>query len=270
VFVIDEYETLFGRLRSALRANPDLRYTVVQPLLNQMVAFTRDHLLVFMGQQPDAHYILMDQNQLSAYVEQDPFPLFVHERGAATGEFAELVSKVLSERIAVDGGFLDSLHAESAGHPFLTVNLLVEFVDWLIDSRRPARALRLRAHDVEEFIAARLTSQRLKLSSEFDFFRAAIGEALSPHGATMNRWLHLIYRAVREIVLQSPASWSVTRDDFTTLAMNVLKVDDAGFTPEDLLRTGAQANFLAFDDTGVRPKIRMLGRLARETRPRIS
>lgn len=63
VLVLDEYETLFSRLRFALRDNYDLRYTVVQPLLSQMARFSRDNLLIFLGQQPDAHYLLMDQNQ---------------------------------------------------------------------------------------------------------------------------------------------------------------------------------------------------------------
>ena len=36
VFVIDEYETLFGRISAGVRKNPDLKYMVAQPLLNQM------------------------------------------------------------------------------------------------------------------------------------------------------------------------------------------------------------------------------------------
>ena len=135
VFVVDEYETLFGRLRGALRRDPDIRYTVVQPLLNQMVGFSRDNLLVFMGQQPNAHYILMDQNQLSPYVEQDPFPLFQHNSGTTTGEFSELMRKVLTDAIRFDGSFADATYEETSGHPFLTVNVLVEFVEWLIDDQ---------------------------------------------------------------------------------------------------------------------------------------
>src|SRR5204863_4372926 len=115
-------ETLFGRLKSAVAREPDLRYTVAQPLLNQMVSFTRENLLVFLGQQPNAHFILMDQNQLSAYVQQDSFPLFQHEDGTMQGELAELVRKVLTERVSVDPSFVDGVHSETAGHPFLAVN----------------------------------------------------------------------------------------------------------------------------------------------------
>src|SRR5205807_1166065 len=53
VFILDEYETLFGRMRAAVRHDEAVRYTVVQPLLDQMVAFTRSNLLVFLGQQPN-------------------------------------------------------------------------------------------------------------------------------------------------------------------------------------------------------------------------
>lgn len=49
VFVVDEYETLFGYLQAAANQNHLLRYTIVQPLLNQLVEFARDNLLVFWG-----------------------------------------------------------------------------------------------------------------------------------------------------------------------------------------------------------------------------
>jgi hypothetical protein len=210
----------------------------------------------------------MDQNQLSAYVEQDAFPLFFHAEGSSAGEFGELVQKVLTERISLESGFLDALHMETAGHPFLTVNVLVELVDWLIDSRRPSRGLKLRAQDVEEFSQLRLTAQRLQLSSEYDFFRAAISEALSPAGARMNRWLHAVYGALRGIALHSPQTSRVSLDDFAAITAATPDRAGAGIAAEDLLRTGVQANFLSFDGSMVGPRIQMLGRLAGVTRPR--
>ena len=102
VFVLDEYETLFERLRLAVARDRELRYAVAQPLLNQMVGFSRENLLIFIGQRPDSHYILMDQNQLSPYVKQDPFPLFEHTKGRTATEFTELVRKVLTERVGFD------------------------------------------------------------------------------------------------------------------------------------------------------------------------
>ena len=74
VLIIDEYETLFGLLKNAVKDNAGLRYNVVQPILDQLVTFAHDNLLVFLGQQPDAYFILMDQNQLAPYVTQDSFP----------------------------------------------------------------------------------------------------------------------------------------------------------------------------------------------------
>lgn len=121
VLIIDEYETLFGYLAAFTESEPSTRYAVAQPLLNQLVEFARDNLLVLLGQQPGAHFILMDQNQLAPYVNQDPFPLFEHR--LKEGEFSELVGKVLRDQIKVARGFVDALHEETAGHPFLTVNV---------------------------------------------------------------------------------------------------------------------------------------------------
>ena len=96
VLIIDEYETLFGLLRNAVKDNRSIRYSVVQPILDQLVTFAQENLLVFLGQQPDAYFILMDQNQLAPYVTQDSFPLFEHVPKTAAGEFSKLVDKILS------------------------------------------------------------------------------------------------------------------------------------------------------------------------------
>ncbi len=268
VLVVDEYETLFGRLRAAVRRDADIRYTVVQPLLNQLVAFTKDNLLVLLGQQPNAHFILMDQNQLSAYVEQDSFPLFQHTDGTSAGEFAELVRKILTDRIPFDGGFADALYAETAGHPFLTANVLVEVVEWLIAKERPAKGLRLRRDDFQEFATIGLTEERLRLSSEYDFFRAAVADATSLSGAQTNAWLHAVYRVLHLIAQHSPKKLKIARGDFKSLC-EVARVSELGFDPDELLRSGSQANFLLYDDTSVEPKVRVLGRIAGITRPMI-
>ena len=268
VLVIDEYETLFGRLRAAVRKDLDLRYVVVQPLLNQLVAFAKDNLLVFMGQQPNAHFILMDQNQLSAYVQQDSFPLFEHNRGTTAGEFAEFVRKVLSERIAFDGGFADLLYNETSGHPFLTANALVELVQWLIDCKRPARNLRVRSDDMQEFTRARLAQDRIKLASEYDFFRSAISEAMSIDGQRQTPWLYAVYSVLRAIAEVSPEAFRVTRVEFSAMCSR-MGLESLGFDPDEILRTGAQANFFRYDDNSVTPRIRLLARIAASTRPRL-
>ena len=193
VLIIDEYETLFGRLRATVDYNELTRYTVVQPLLNQLVEFARDNLLILMGQQPDAHLILMDQNQLAPYVEQDPFPLFTHLVGTKSGEFAALVRKIFSDQIEYDTGFLDSLYNETSGHPFLTANTLCVMGDWLIQQQRSADRLVLERSDFVKFRDTQLGPRKMIQNADFSFFRGAASEALGRRGYESNRkaWLRI-------------------------------------------------------------------------------
>jgi hypothetical protein len=269
VFILDEYETLFGRLQAASRTEEGIRYTVLQPLLDQMVAFTQENLLVFLGQQPNAHFVLMDQNQLSAYVEQDPFPLFRHHDATTSTEFSELLRKVLTDRATFDVAFANAVFAETRGHPFLTVNLLVEFVEWLIESERPIAALTLTGDDFAQFAASRLVSDRVSMTPEYAFFREAIAEATSEDGRRHAPWLHAVYACLREIARSSPTTMSCTLGDFTAFA-TAARVEELGLTPQMVLTSGAQANFFAFNGESVAPAIPLLGRIAAVTRPRIA
>lgn len=269
VFVLDEYETLFGRLKSAVARESDLRYSVAQPLLNQMVAFTRDNLLVFLGQQPNAHFILMDQNQLSAYVEQDPFPLFDHEHGTTRGELTELIRKVVTERVSLDASFVDAVYSETSGHPYLTVNLLVEFVEWLIERKRPVSSLQLDGDDVTKFARQKLRPKDLNHSPEYRFFREAISEALSAEARIATPWLHGVYTCIRGIVRASPETLRCRRGDFESLVERA-KLPEIGMDADFLLATGSQANFLEYDEDTVSPKIKLLARLAAVTRGRVA
>ena len=76
----------------------------------------------------------MDQNQLSAYVQQQPYPLFSHQFGSPSGEFWDLLTKVFQKTLRFEPSFADALYKE-AGHPFLTVNVLRDLVDWLISKK---------------------------------------------------------------------------------------------------------------------------------------
>jgi len=263
VFILDEYETLFGQMRAALRKDPDIRYQVVQPLLNQMVVFARDNLLVFLGQQPNAHYILMDQNQLSPYVEQDPFPLFRHSPGTPHTEFSDLVSKVLSSNIILRPGFVDAVHDETNGHPYLTVNVLREFVDWLIDTDRRQSNLTVGPEDFRTFSNLRLTRKRITITHEYEFFRSAVAQALSDMGRDQTPWLHAMYTCLSRIC-EGRGALSCSRREFAQFVRQE-RLTDLGFTPESLLVTGQQANFLDFTAQRVWPRIRILGRIAAVT-----
>ena len=266
VFVVDEYETLFGHLHGAADQNRFLRYTIVQPLLNQLVEFARDNLLVFLGQQPDAHFILMDQNQLAPYVEQDRFPLFGHVEGTGAGEFGRLVGKILSDRIEVSPGFLDALYRETAGHPFLTANVLCVFVDWLIEQQWSLRGLRLRERHLQSFHEQKHGFEQLSLYEDYSFFRKAARQAMSERGYRSNRWLYTVYWVLREIAMSNRSELAVSRNDFAEV---LDRIPAPGDLPDanEILRTASQANFLRVSDDQVSVKIGTLGRLAASVRP---
>lgn len=271
VLIIDEYETLFGLLKNAVKDNGGLRYSVVQPILDQLVTFAQENLLVFLGQQPDAYFILMDQNQLAPYVTQDSFPLFEHVPKTAAGEFSKLVDKILSGRIECTAGFLDALHDETAGHPFLTANVLVELVDWLIEKRRPQSDLRLQGADFAEFAQEKMSPNRILLSPEYDFFRQAAAAALSEQGYRDNPWLFEVYWVLRELSSANSGVFSVSRADFQEAASHI-PIPKGGHPPDcsELLRTASQANFLSHDDHQVSVRIRALGRIAAAVRPALA
>lgn len=265
VLVLDEYETLFGDLRTSMERDPGLRYTVVQPLLNQLVAFTRDNLLIFMGQQPDAHWILTDQNQLSPVLSQDAFPLFAHDPVATSAsEFHELVQKVMSSHAELDPGFVAEVYAETGGHPFLTCKLLVSFWDWLIANERPASSLApVRPELFREFAESCLDHSSVAHNHHYDMFKRAAADHLSPNGRRQVPWLHSVYSSMRSLVLESPDTFSLPVDDFLVLAERGC----VGISPEDLLSTASRANFLMIDSGVVHPRIRLLGRIAAAVRP---
>ena len=266
VLIVDEYETLFAFLRAAAEQNTYVRYTVVQPLLNQLVEFARDNLLVLLGQQPDAHFILMDQNQLAPYVRQDPFPLFEHDGGTRAGEFGELVRRILTERIDFDPSFLGALHRETAGHPFLTVNVLCGLVDWLIEQKRPYRGLELREADFTGFLRAKLTNSQMAISRDYNFFRETIKQAMSETGYHNNTWLFTVYWVLREISRREPEELSIPRDRLPDL---MTRIPASGPLPDpwEILQTATQANFLQYHEEDISVKIRTLGRLAAAVRP---
>ncbi|MBF6302054.1 hypothetical protein IU459_31585 [Nocardia amamiensis] len=264
ILVLDEYETLFGALRTAMEKDPGIRYTVVQPLLNQLVSFTRDNLLIFVGQRPDAHWILTDQNQLSPVVIHDPFPLFDHGPASrSVSEFDELVRKIMSGHVDLDPEFIDRVYAETGGHPFLTGKLLVSFWAWLIENQRPASSLApARPQLFMEFTESCLGHRSIAQNYLYEMFRKAAADHLSPVGREKEPWLHAVYSVLRNLVLSSPESFSVPHHQFVELAERTGDL----VSPEDLLSTASRANFLVHQDGMVRPRIPLLGRIAAAVR----
>ena len=269
VLVIDEYETLFGLLQTAVEDAQKLRYTVVQPILNQLRSFADENLLVFLGQQPNAHFILMDQNQLAPYVEQDAFPLFEHVVGTTKGEFADLVHRILGGHIDCGSGFMDVLFQETSGHPYLTATVLIEFVEWLIEERRSQKR-KIVERDFVEFLRERLCVERIQLSPEYDFFRKAAADAMSQRGYETNRWLFTAYWALRTLATGEQTAFQVERAAFGTVMRRIpVPVGEAEPDAADVLRSASLANFLAYDERWVSVKVRTLGRIAAAVQPSV-
>ena len=268
VLVIDEYETLFGQLDAAAGDSRLIRYNVVQPILNQLASFSHENLLVFLGQEPGKHFILMDQNQLAPYVRQEPFPLFEHASGNKRDEFSALVDKILGGRVECAADFLDALFDETAGHPFLTANVLVEFVDWLIEAKRPQSALRVDGGDFAGFASRRLTADRILSSREYEFFRQGAMEAMSERGFRTNPWLFSAYWILRGLSNGGAEDFGMQEAGFEELTRRIpVPTGERLPDPAEILRSASQANFLNRDGHTVSVKIRTLGRIASAVRP---
>lgn len=269
VLIIDEYENLFRELYYKSTIDPESRHNVALPLLNEFVSFSRNNLLIFVGQRPDAHHILMDQNQLSPYVEQDAFPLFTHSAGSASSEFAELMGKVLPEPFVLTGGFVDAVHRETGGHPYLTVSFLVDFVDWLIHISRPLRELEIFQEDYDVYASVRLTPQAIKVNERYGLLRDMAAEAMAsglPHG---DPWLRAVYLALQRLCRESPETLAVTRGDFDRL-VGIGEGNERSYDPDYLLQSASKANFFSFTGSAVRPGVPLLGRIVAATTPRVA
>ena len=260
VFVIDEYESLFGHLGALAREDDVVKYGIVQPLLSQMVSFSVSNLLIFLGQQPDAHHILMAQNQLSPLVRQGKFPLFDHAHGAESSEFSLFVQRVLTERLPQTPDFADAVFAESSGHPYLTVNILVDFCQWLIERETPTDGLRVGSVDFEEFASARLSGAALRKSPYYGFFQNMLSEYLSESARESEPWLYAVATSIQRLATQHPKTFTCAVPRFSKLASDLAAT--ANVTPDSLLRSAEMANFLRVEGGQVSPAIKIMGRLA--------
>lgn len=261
VFVLDEYESLFRCLENAALESEQLRYRVVQPLLNQMVAFAQDNLVILLGLRPDAHFILMDQNQLSPYVRADQFPLFEFAHNRPDCEFRDLVRRVLTERISCDDGFVGHLYAETGGHPVLTVNVLVALCDWLIASERPLSRLKLGARDFETFATSHLSAREIALSDVYDVHRKFAQQGLSAHSRERLPWLYAVLNVLRYLALKADGSMSCSVDEVERLIEQLGLHQSPGIDARELVRSGAMANFFITTSQTVKPRIRLYARL---------
>jgi len=249
IFILDEYEQLFGKIDAEVSRNPHVKHDVALPLFRQMLDFSRNNLLVFLGLAPDAHYILMDLNPLSSYVHQDSFPLF---EGT---EFTEFLQRVM-HAAELDASFVHEVYEETAGHPWLTVQLMVILVDWLIDERRSLKNLKLTAEDFTAFARKNLNASTIGLHNEFNYFDSSVSKT-----GTLRRdspWLWANYRVLARLGQQPTLTCS--RADFPHLFASVVP-EELGFNADHILKTGSAANLLRYDSSVVTPKINLLARI---------
>ena len=266
IFLLDEYETLFGMLDAMVSVNPMAKFNVGLPLLSQMVRFASKNLLIFMGQSPDAYHIFPAQNQLSPLVRQHHFPLFEHHVGAVDSEFGQFLKKVLTHNLQYTSSFIDAVYAETSGHPYLTVNLMVDFCDWLAVNNIAAVSS-LDANRFDQFVKARLTLSALSRSQYYSFFKYQFSGYLSDQTRRKELWLYAVARVLHQIGLKHPRALSCPIARYNELATQSLAGSTT--TPQVLLVSGVRSNFLKDDDGHVKPAVRLMARLAACSTPEI-
>lgn len=266
VFILDEYETLFGLIESYVKESTGLKERIALPLLSQMTDFAANNLLVLMGQRPDAFQILASQNQLSPHVKQHQFPLFHHVSDAPETEFTLFLRLVLSDKLPFDASFANAVFEETSGHPYLTVNMMIDFCDWLIATKHRLSSGDLAGRHFERFERDQLVSTVLKRSPHYDFFHSMIAEYLSEQARIDEPWLFAVARLLQSLAPKRKFTMSV--DSFEKLAAPMGSA--ARMTAARLLMTGCQANFFQDKNGSVTPGVRLLARIAAASTPAIN
>lgn len=262
VFLIDEYESLFECLAACVEKSPILRYKFAQPFMNGMVEFSRDNLLIFVGQRPDAHSILMDQNQLSPYVKQDAFPLFEHDTRDLQSEFSALIQKAfIGGGATFSADFADAVFGETKGHPLLTIEVLIDFYEWMIENQRLASDLNLQQSDFLRFSSERLTRQVMHVTRDrYTIFRPILTGALSEKTRKLNPWVYIVNHAMRQISLENPNTFSCSVEQFCQIVRRLGAED-----PYGLLTGACMSNFFTRSEQTVMVAIPIMARIAMAT-----
>ena len=160
--------------------------------------------------------------------------------------------------------FSNAVYEETRGHPYLTVNLMVDFCDWLIETAAEGEG-ELSANAFRSFQRDRLTSGSLQRSPHYAFFIGMLGESLSARGRRTEPWLYAVASVLQELGKRKQGL-SITA--FHKMAAPYCV--DAGLTPQQLLQSAAMANFVRISEAQVVPAIPLLGRLAAVALPRIN
>jgi hypothetical protein len=150
----------------------------------------------------------------------------------------------------------------------LTVNLLVDFVDWLIAQNWTLGDLHFDTNIFDDYSRARLHARAIGISKEYDFFSHAIMEATGYSEKENNPWLYAIYNVMRAMALDSCPSFRLSRTDFDNI-VDRMALQNKGIRPDYILSTGIQGNFFIFERNEVMPKIRLLARIASVSNPTV-
>ncbi|HBQ3113325.1 hypothetical protein L1C56_25280 [Klebsiella pneumoniae] len=260
IFVLDEYETFFGLLEAYAQDDLIVKFSIALPLLSQMVRFSAKNLLIFMGQRPDAFYILPAQNQLSPLVKQHNFPLFEHFNGSTNSEFSQFLKKVLSPKLPFTTSFNDAVYSETSGHPYLTVNLMVDFCDWLIDNNSMNTEILLDGNIFQSFSSVRLTTAALSRSTFYQFFQSQLNSYIGGGDKKDERWLYAITKVLSQIARKHPKKLMCSLAAYNEIALQ--SVGKSEISTSMLLSTGLMSNFLKKDGGYVKPAIKLMARLA--------
>lgn len=267
VFIIDEYESLFGLIDDYASKSAGIRHTVALPLISQMLGFSMRNTLLFMGQRPDAHMILLSQNQLSPNVRQHVFPLFEHQPNTPS-EFATLVNRILTDKLRFSDAFITAVHRETRGHPYLTVNLLVDLCDWLMQSTCFELGNELDEQLFVDFAKERLDFTTLKRSPYYGLFHRMLAEFSSERSREQEPWLYVVTTIMKEIVRRHPRRLNCSMATFEEIAKPLECL--VNMPPGRLLNSAAMANFLHETNGAVHLGIPLMARLAASATSRIT
>lgn len=160
-------------MQEEVRRNPIAKLDFFDPLLDGLVEASDRWSVLFLGLNPRAARIFMQDNPVAPRLQSSPFPLFQHSANQGSTEFAELLGKVVTGNFEIEQILIDRLHYWTAGHPHFAVSVMREFLDWVLRNNRlrEARDRRLRADWWDSFAADRLEPLAMMHSSHFVRYR---------------------------------------------------------------------------------------------------
>ena len=257
LLILDEYESLFHWMNEEVQRNPIAKLDFFDPLLDGFVEASDRWSVLFLGLNPRAARIFMQDNPVAPRLQSSPFPLFQHSANQGSTEFAELLGKVVTSNFEIEQILIDRLHYWTAGHPHFAVSVIREFIDWVLKNNRlrEARDRKLRADWWDSFAADRLEPLAMMQSAHFAKYKEF-------HSAwrdnSHDSWLRAIARLAEHIGSELVDGKQAV--DFVAAAAGV----DPGAARE-MLVDASQANFVSIEPSSgaISMMVPLYGRLAK-------